>query len=86
MHVCVLVAKKYYFRLMGDIEDLTSDLERANQNAAQLDKKQRNFDKILADQKVFYLPTYTILFRTTYSIHRKYSTKQKDANESRLND
>ena len=39
-------------RLMGDIEDLTGDLERANQTSAQLDKKQRNFDKLMADQKV----------------------------------
>ena len=39
-------------RLMGDIDDLTSDLERSNQNASMLDKKQRNFDKLFADQKV----------------------------------
>ena len=37
---------------MGDIDDLTSDLERSNQNASMLDKKQRNFDKLFADQKV----------------------------------
>ena len=44
--------EKTKHRLCGDIEDLTGDLERANQNAAILDKKQRNFDKVLADQKV----------------------------------
>merc|ERR1712174_149600 len=35
----------------GDIEDLQIDLERSNAAAAALDKKQRNFDKVLAEQK-----------------------------------
>ena len=38
-------------RLQGEVEDLTADLERSNANAAQLDKKQRNFDKLMAEQK-----------------------------------
>merc|ERR1719479_182238 len=38
-------------RQLGEIEDLQIDLERANSAAASLDKKQRNFDKILAEQK-----------------------------------
>ena len=36
---------------MGDVEDVTNDLERSNAAAAQLDKKQRTFDKLIADQK-----------------------------------
>jgi chromosome segregation ATPase len=35
-------------RLLGDVEDITNDLERANAAASQLDKKQRNFDKLMA--------------------------------------
>merc|ERR1712048_1321013 len=38
-------------RQLGDIEDLQIDLERSNSAAAALDKKQRNFDKVLAEQK-----------------------------------
>ena len=38
-------------RLQGEVEDLTADLERSNAHAAQLDKKQRNFDKLMAEQK-----------------------------------
>merc|ERR1712193_546747 len=36
---------------LGEIEDLQVDLERANSAAAALDKKQRNFDKVLAEHK-----------------------------------
>merc|ERR1711972_969695 len=35
----------------GEIEDLQIDLERANSAAAALDKKQRNFDKVIAEHK-----------------------------------
>merc|ERR1711979_152884 len=38
-------------RQMGEIEDLQIDLERANSAAAALDKKQRNFDKVIAEHK-----------------------------------
>merc|ERR1711937_885411 len=38
-------------RQVGEIEDLQIDLERANSAASALDKKQRNFDKILAEHK-----------------------------------
>merc|ERR1711881_657295 len=38
-------------RQQGDLEDLQIDLERANSAAAALDKKQRNFDKVLAEHK-----------------------------------
>lgn len=33
-------------RLQGEVEDLMTDVERANSLAANLDKKQRNFDKV----------------------------------------
>ena len=33
-------------RLQGEVEDLMVDVERANGLAANLDKKQRNFDKV----------------------------------------
>lgn len=35
-------------RLQGEVEDLMIDVERANALAANLDKKQRNFDKVNA--------------------------------------
>lgn len=41
--------EKTKHRLQTEIEDLTIDLERANAAAAALDKKQRNFDKVLTD-------------------------------------
>ena len=34
-------------RLQSEVEDLMIDVERANGLAANLDKKQRNFDKVL---------------------------------------
>jgi myosin protein heavy chain len=33
-------------RLQGEVEDLMIDVERANAMASNLDKKQRNFDKV----------------------------------------
>lgn len=33
-------------RLQGEVEDLMADVERANAQAAGLDKKQRSFDKV----------------------------------------
>lgn len=39
--------EKTKHRLQTEIEDLVVDLERANAAAAALDKKQRNFDKVL---------------------------------------
>ena len=33
-------------RLQGEVEDLMIDVERSNALAANLDKKQRNFDKV----------------------------------------
>ncbi|MEQ2204462.1 hypothetical protein XENOCAPTIV_013539 [Xenoophorus captivus] len=36
-------------RLQGEVEVLMIDVERANALAASLDKKQRNFDKVLAE-------------------------------------
>ena len=37
-------------RLQGEVEDLMIDVERANGLAANLDKKQRNFDKVTGNQ------------------------------------
>lgn len=41
--------EKTKHRLQTEIEDLVIDLERANAAAAALDKKQRNFDKVLLE-------------------------------------
>uniref|UniRef100_A0A8C2XQK4 Myosin heavy chain n=1 Tax=Cyclopterus lumpus TaxID=8103 RepID=A0A8C2XQK4_CYCLU len=41
-------------RLQSEVEDLMIDVERANGLAANLDKKQRNFDKVLAEWKQKY--------------------------------
>ena len=40
--------EKTKHRLQTEIEDLVIDLERANAAATVLDKKQRNFDKVMA--------------------------------------
>ncbi len=42
--------EKTKHRLQNEIEDLMVDLERANTAAAALDKKQRNFDKVVFEQ------------------------------------
>ena len=39
--------EKTKHRLQNEIEDLMVDVERSNAAAAALDKKQRNFDKVL---------------------------------------
>ncbi|XP_027547336.1 myosin heavy chain, skeletal muscle-like [Neopelma chrysocephalum] len=38
-------------KLQGEVEDLTLDVERANTSAAALDRKQQNFDKVMAEWK-----------------------------------
>lgn len=43
--------EKTKHRLQTEIEDLVVDLERANAAAAALDKKQRNFDKVLSESR-----------------------------------
>lgn len=40
--------EKTKHRLQTEIEDMVIDLERANAAASALDKKQRNFDKVLS--------------------------------------
>lgn len=40
-------------RLQGEVEDLMIDVERANALAANLDKKQRNFDKVKINKPIF---------------------------------
>lgn len=42
-------------RLHNEVEDLMIDVERANALAANLDKKQRNFDKVIL------MPTFSII-------------------------
>lgn len=42
--------EKTKHRLQAEMEDLVIDLERANAGAAALDKKQRTFDKVLAQR------------------------------------
>lgn len=44
--------EKTKHRLQTEIEDLVVDLERANAAAAALDKKQRNFDKVLLSKRL----------------------------------
>merc|ERR1712168_1083895 len=39
-------------RMAGEIEDLSIDVERANANVVTLDKKQKQFDKAVADWKM----------------------------------
>ncbi|XP_036404633.1 myosin-16-like [Megalops cyprinoides] len=41
--------EKVKLRLQGEVEDLTIDLEKSNAAAAALDKKQRTFDKMIAE-------------------------------------
>merc|ERR1712127_1138611 len=43
--------EKTKMRQVGEIEDLQIDLERSNSAASALDKKQRNFDKVIAEHK-----------------------------------
>ena len=56
-------------RLQGEVEDLMIDVERANALAANLDKKQRNFDKVTRNQNhtdssetQIYLSNLSLLF------------------------
>ena len=42
------------FHFLGEIEDLTVELERSNAAAAALEKKQKSFDKILEEEKAKY--------------------------------
>lgn len=50
-------------RLQGEVEDLMIDVERANALAANLDKKQRNFDKVN-----IYEPHSRVIFPVCYLI------------------
>lgn len=42
-------------RLQGEVEDLMIDVERANALAANLDKKQRNFDKVKMNKAISFI-------------------------------
>lgn len=46
--------EKTKHRLQGEIEDLMVDVERSNTAAAALDKKQRNFDKVMTGKNTEY--------------------------------
>ncbi|XP_050175478.1 myosin-3-like isoform X2 [Myiozetetes cayanensis] len=41
--------EKMNLKLQGEVGDLTLDVERANTSAAALDRKQQNFDKVMAE-------------------------------------
>lgn len=45
--------EKTKHRLQTEIEDLVIDLERSNAAATALDKKQRNFDKVLTEKLAY---------------------------------
>jgi peptidoglycan hydrolase CwlO-like protein len=51
-------------RLQGEVEDLMIDVERANATAANLDKKQRNFDKVKINK-----PHARLTFSVCYMIN-----------------
>lgn len=66
--------EKTKHRLQGEIEDLMVDVERSNAAAAALDKKQRNFDKVMTrDTEVNLGITKGILLsnETTYMIQTR---------------
>lgn len=54
--------EKTKHRLQNEIEDLMVDVERANTAAAALDKKQRNFDKVVFKTRLTYLLYSLFLF------------------------
>jgi myosin protein heavy chain len=43
--------EKVKARLQGEVEDLMVDVERANANASAMDKKQKQFDKLINEWK-----------------------------------
>ncbi len=53
-------------RLQGEVEDLMIDVERANALAANLDKKQRNFDKVRKMWITYKPKLFTKLLMTTF--------------------
>lgn len=57
--------EKTKHRLQTEIEDLMVDLERSNAVAAVLDKRQRNFDKVL----LFEFICLEVLHETSYIAH-----------------
>ncbi len=58
--------EKTKHRLQNEIEDLMVDVERANTAAAALDKKQRNFDKVVFKTRLTYLLYSLFLFIIIY--------------------
>lgn len=53
-------------RLQGEVEDLMIDVERANSLAANLDKKQRNFDKVKFKHNLCHQRRNTPITTTNY--------------------
>lgn len=62
--------EKTKHRLQNEIEDLMVDVERSNAAAAALDKKQRNFDKVLEKSR---LPQYFSINRRLLKVLFRYS-------------
>lgn len=50
-------------RLQSEVEDLMIDVERANGLAANLDKKQRNFDKVSTSLMCYVMIEGSTFFR-----------------------
>lgn len=53
--------EKTKHRLQGEIEDLMVDVERSNAAAAALDKKQKNFDKVMGG-KIMEEPHFSFMY------------------------
>lgn len=51
-------------KLQSELEDLTIDLESQRTKVVELEKKQRNFDKVLAEEKVRILFAVSFLLWT----------------------
>ena len=61
-------------RLQGEVEDLMIDVERANAMAANLDKKQRNFDKVSDRQRPILLLILFYYKRFYFKIFQQLNT------------
>lgn len=82
-------------RLQGEVEDLMADVERANTQAAGLDKKQRSFDKVteascnplLLRVKAFHKGLYRFCLRqTTFCVfYRFFLSGSRNMRKLRLN-
>lgn len=71
-------------RLQGEVEDLMIDVERANALAANLDKKQRNFDKVNETENDPQSYSYHIHLLTAH-IPRSWQSGSRSMRRVRLN-